>query len=93
MNSLALQPERDPFPSVFVSDKRLLGLAMSHEEFRDPGVPRSAVNDRHSLILLRLQLGAEDFRFYGVIRIIGTKPGRFVVLSSVGIDILNVPKR
>jgi len=28
-----------------------------------------------------------------VSRIVGTKPGRFVVLSSVGIDILDVPKR
>ncbi len=93
MYSLVLQPERDPFPSVFVSDKRLPGLAMSHQEFRDPGVPRSAVDDRHSLIFLCLQLGAEDFRFYGVVRIVGPKPGGFVVLFSVGIDILDVPER
>ena len=93
MYSLALQPERDPFPGVFVSDERLPGFAMSRQEFRDPGVPRSAVDDRHSLILLCLQLGAQDFRFYGVIRIVGPKPGRFVVLFSVGIDILDVPKR
>ena len=93
MNPLALQPERDPFPSVFVSDKRLPGLTMSRQEFRDPGVPRSAVDDGHSLILFCFQFGAQDFCFYGVIRIVGPKPGGFVVLFSVGIDILDIPKR
>jgi hypothetical protein len=91
MNSLALQPGRDPFPGVFVSVQGFFGFAMSREEFRDPGVPRSAVDDGHSPILLRLHLGAQDFCLYGVVRIVGPKPGGFVALLSVGIEILDVP--
>jgi hypothetical protein len=90
---MALQPKSDPFPSVFVPVQGLFGLAMSREELWDPGVPRGAVDGRHSLILLCFQLGAQDSRFYGVIRIVSPKPGRFVVLSFIGIDILDVPKR
>jgi hypothetical protein len=80
MDSLALQPQRDPFPGVFVSVRRLLRLAMSREEFWHPGVPRSTVYDGHSPILLRLQLGAEDLCLDGVVRIVGPKAGGFVVL-------------
>jgi hypothetical protein len=53
--------------------------------------PGSTVDNGHSPILLRLHLGAQDYCLDGVVRIVGPKPRGFMVLFSVGIEILDTP--
>lgn len=64
---------------------------MSFEELWNP-IPPRAVQHGSTTVLGGVKLSAERLCFRGVIGIVGTEAGRFVVFLSSRIEVLNVPE-
>ena len=92
VQALGLKPERQPLPGVSVTRQGKRALAMPFHEFRNPGVPAFAVDDRHAMMFLGFQFGPQGFRLGSVIRAVGTQAGGTVNLLLVGVKIDDIPE-
>ncbi len=91
MNALVLYPKRKPLPSVLLTLKCLLRLAMTIKKLGHPRIPSVAIDRRRSVMLFSFEFGPERFCLRGVVGIVGAEASRAMTFYVVSIKEDHIP--
>src|ERR1043166_7719444 len=88
-----LEPVRQPVPRVKITLQRGGTLAVPLQILFHPSVPRLAVDDGSSMMLLCFQFGAQSLGLCSIVRIVGAQASGAVSFFLLAVEINHIPKR